>query len=255
MDDLPETPAQTAQLEAEAKKLLAEAKKMDAEADAAIAAEARAVSLDRYEQSKAEYEAEVSRYAARKAQLELNKAERDERLILSQFQYQHTFNFFGGVDMTTAGACIERLNQWHQIDPGCDITIVFTSPGGGVIAGMALYDYIRWMSANGHHVTSIALGEAASMAGILLQSGDRRVMARGAWLLIHEVSFVAMGKIGEVEDEFHFGQRLKEQAAAIFVERSGGKLTREFLEDNWKRKDWYLSSEESLALGLCDEIR
>ena len=185
----------------------------------------------------------------------LARHRRDEALLLAQWQYQHVLNFVGAVSGSTVQAAIERLNSWSVIDPGCDITIVFNSPGGAVIDGMALFDYIRWIRTKGHKVTIIALGYAASMAGILLQAGDVRVMAKGAWMLIHEVAFNAGGKIGEIEDMYRFGERLKEQAANIFVERSGGRLDRETLEKNWARKDWWISPDEALALGLIDEIR
>jgi len=189
------------------------------------------------------------------ASISLARHRRDEALILAQWQHQHVFNFVAAVSGTTVQAAIERLNSWDVMDPGCDMTIIFNSPGGSVIDGMALFDYIRWMRTRSHKVTIIALGYAASMAGILLQAGDVRVMAKGSWLLIHEVAFGVAGKIGEIEDMYKFGERLKEQAATIFVERSGGKLTREMLEINWNRKDWWISPDEALALGLIDEIR
>jgi ATP-dependent Clp protease protease subunit len=185
----------------------------------------------------------------------LKKARRDEATLLSDWRFDHTLHFVGHVAKDTVQATIDKLHMWSRIDPGCAITIVFNSPGGSVIDGLALFDYIRFLQAQGHHITTVALGYAASMGGILLQAGDVRAMARGSWLGIHEVAFNAQGKIGEVEDMYEFGKRLKEQAANIFVDRSGGKLTREALEHGWLRKDWWLSAEEALDLGLIDEIR
>ena len=184
-----------------------------------------------------------------------NKALRDEKLLLADWRYDHTINFAGSVGRDTVGPTIDKLHQFSVTDPGCDITRTFNSPGGSVIDGMALFDFIRFLRDQGHRVTIIALGYAASMAGILLQAADVRVMARGSWLLIHEVTFGAAGKIGEVEDTYEFGKRLKEQAAQIFIERSQGKLTREVLDKNWTRKDWWLNADEALELGLVDEIR
>jgi ATP-dependent Clp endopeptidase proteolytic subunit ClpP len=166
-----------------------------------------------------------------------------------------TLNFIGSIQKDTVHAAMDKLHMFHRIGHGEPITIVFNSPGGSAIDGFALFDYIRFLRREGHHVTIIALGYAASMAAILLQAADHRVMAQGSWLLIHEVAFGASGKLGDVEDMYEFGKRLKEQAATIFVERSGGKLTRDALEESWRRKDWWLSAEDALRLGLTDEVR
>jgi ATP-dependent Clp protease protease subunit len=188
-------------------------------------------------------------------EIELAKARRDEKTQLSDWKFSQTLNFVGSVDKSSAQAAIDKLHMWSVTFPGAALTIVFNSPGGSVIDGMALFDYIRFLRDEGHRVTIIALGYAASMAGILLQAGDVRVMAKGSWLLIHEVAFSTSGKIGEIEDMYKFGERLKKQAADIFIERSGGKLTAAVLEANWTRKDWWLSPDEALALGLIDEVR
>lgn len=189
------------------------------------------------------------------AELHLADERWNARIRQSDWSRESMLNFVGGIARDSAQAAIDKLHLFHKVSPGEPITITFNSPGGSMMDGMALFDYIRFMRDRGHHVTIIALGYAASMAGILLQAADTRVMAKGSWLLIHEVAFGAAGKIGEVEDMYEFGKKLKDQAAAIFVERSGGRLTREELDKNWTRKDWWLSAEEALALGLIDEIR
>lgn len=188
------------------------------------------------------------------AEMELRHEQWNQRVREADWTRDLTLNFVGSVAKDSALAAIDKLHMFHRLSPGEPITITFNSPGGSVIDGMALFDYIRFLRDEGHHITIIALGYAASMAGILLQAADTRVMAKGAWLLIHEVAFGAAGKIGEVEDMYRFGERLKDQAAQIFIERSGGKLDRETLDRNWTRKDWWLSAEEALALGLIDEI-
>lgn len=206
---------------------------------------------------KAELEVQEEHCSSRQIAIGLAKAERDEKLLLSEWRLKHIFHFVGAVESTLVSSCMDRINQWDSEDPTCDMTIMFNSPGGGVLNGMALFDYIRFMRGKGHKVTCIALGHAASMAGILLQAATDgcRVMARGSWLLIHEVAFSTSGKIGEVEDMYKFGERLKAQAADIFIERAGGKLTREVLAANWTRKDWWLSPDEALAFGIIDEVR
>lgn len=71
-------------------------------------------------------------------------------------------------------------------------------------------------------------------------------------ILVHEISFGAGGKIGEVEDEVEFARMLTRRVLKIFASRT--KMTERQIDAKWKRKDWWLSSEEALKLGFVDEI-
>ena len=139
------------------------------------------------------------------------------------------------------------------MDPGVDIEISFNSPGGEIISGMAMFDFIQELRGKGHFVTTSTRGMAASMAGILLQAGEHRVMARQSWLLIHEASFGASGSMGSVEDTVDWVKRIQKRIVQIFAERSN--VTATFINKNWKRKDWWISSEEALKWGFVDAIR
>lgn len=199
------------------------------------------------EAAKFEAEAEVAVLAAEKAQ---RAAEQE----LATDKYHHRYSFDVAVADTPVEACIKQLAEWHRLDPECDIEIVFLSnPGGAIIAGLALFDYICMLRRAGHKVTTSTLGMAASMAGILLQAGDVRVMAKESWLLIHEATFAAMGKVGEVEDTSDWVKRIMKRVLKIFADRSNlsvGQLNR-----RWRRKDWWIDSDEALKLGLVDEVR
>lgn len=72
-------------------------------------------------------------------------------------------------------------------------------------------------------------------------------------MLIHEVSFGAGGKIGEVEDEVAFVRKIQSRVLDIFAQRS--TLTRRQIENRWRRKDWWLDSAEALKLAFVDEVR
>ena len=91
------------------------------------------------------------------------------------------------------------------------------------------------------------------MAGILLQAGTTRAMGSEAWLLIHEISFSAVGKIGEVEDTTEWVKRICKRVVKIFADRS--KLSAAQIEKRWKRQDWWISSDDCLKWGLVDEVR
>jgi ATP-dependent Clp protease protease subunit len=168
--------------------------------------------------------------------------------------YHRIYRFTKDVESGSVKDCIEALTKWHRIDPGCDITIVFTSPGGSVFSGYALYDHILELRAQGHHVTTICRGYAASMAGILLQAGTTRKMGKESYLMLHEISTMAMGKAFEIADEAAFLEKAMDRVYDIFVSRSGGKITKRKLKALVERRDFWVSSDEALAYGFVDEI-
>jgi ATP-dependent Clp protease, protease subunit len=200
-------------------------------------------------------EAREAELRAEKLAVELARERRKEDSELADNKYHHRYLFVGGVSTASVSACIEQLTRWSRQNPGCDIEIVFTSPGGSVIDGFVLFDFVRSLSRGGHRITTGCLGMAASMAGILLQMGDHRWVGQEGWVMIHRAAFGASGKTFEVEDEVEWVKRVEKRILSIFVNRSGGKLTVEKIRRNWDRKDWWLTSDEALALGVVDEIR
>lgn len=178
---------------------------------------------------------------------------RQEQEQLAASKYHHVYHFTQAVGQQSVHACMEQINIWHRLDPECAFEIVFTSPGGDVIAGMALFDYIQQKRQEGHHVTTSTIGYAASMAGILLQAGDTRIMGREAYLLIHQVSFGAGGTFGQVEDEVKFVEKIQNRVLDIFAARTN--LTKKQLDKAWQRTDWWLDSTEALKDGFVDLVR
>ena len=121
-----------------------------------------------------------------------------------------------------------------------------------MIAGLALFDYIQDLRKSGHHITVVALGMAASMGGILLQAGDKRIVGRHAMVLIHEVASGAQGKVSEMVDSLEFSNKLWDKLAKILSERSvmnAGQIKKKAY-----KKDWWLDAEETVKLGFADEI-
>ena len=219
------------------------------------------------EREKFAAEAEKARAEARKAaaeaamaEIELAESQRAEAALLATDSYHHLFRFTKVVGADSVAVCINTLSRWSRIDDTeradgdepCVMQIDFTSPGGSVIDGLALFDFLQELRRKGHRITTRGIGYAASMAGILLQAGDLRVMAPESWLLIHEASFGAGGKIGEVEDTVEWVKRIQKRILRIFAERSNLSVGQ--ISNRWRRKDWWISSEEALRFGLVDEV-
>lgn len=132
------------------------------------------------------------------------------------------------------------------------ITLVITSPGGSVFDGLGLYDYIQTVRAEGVHVTTQALGWAASMGGILLQAGDVRQMTANSYLMIHEVASGSWGKTSDMRDEVELMAALEERCLGIIASRS--KLTLAAIKKRCARKDWWLSADEAFKFKFIDEV-
>lgn len=230
-------------------KLAAETRASEAAAsrDAALAV------LHAAQARKAAAEAESAEHAAAVLALGRAEEERTARVNAARDDRHHVYQFGDAVTASSVRACISKLSEWHRTDPGCDIELVFNSPGGSVIDGFALWDYLTTIKAEGHHLTTVCRGMAASMAGILLQSGDTRVVGAESVILVHEISFGAGGKIGEVEDEVAFAKMLTQRVLRIFAKRT--KLSAAQIDRRWKRRDWWLDSDEAVKLGFADEIR
>lgn len=220
-----------------------ERKRIEAEA-ASLAAEA----------AKTQAQAETEQLRFKMAQIEYDVAERRYKYETADDSYHHVYKFNGAVDRTSVNNCQGVLSKWSRADKECDITVVFNSPGGSVFEGMALFDFLTQLRGEGHKITTVCRGMAASMGGILLQAGDVRVIGPESYILIHEISNLTGGKVSELEDELKFMQKIGERVVKIFETRSGGKLTAATIRRKWKKTDWWIDADESLKLGLVDKI-
>jgi ATP-dependent Clp endopeptidase proteolytic subunit ClpP len=210
--------------------------------------------------AKAHADAEAARAVARResaeaalAELELEAKREKRNAELASDHHHRVYRFTSEVTANSVAAACSKLSEWSRLAPGCDMEIVFSSPGGSVIDGFVLFDHMLYLRGQGHHITTGVLGEAASMAGILVQAGEHRWMGSQAWYLIHRAAFGAGGKTYVVEDQVEFVKRIEQRIINIFVARS--KLTAAKIKRNWERKDYWLSSDECLEAGLVDEVR
>lgn len=247
-----ERDALVAKHRAETEKFNAEAKRYEAEA------------------LRAQTEAAQFKVALKDAEIDLRQKQRIENELLALDAYNYTYRFNSEVSDSSVKSCIDKLTFWSRTAPVAKdgtkqpIEIVFNSPGGSVFAGMDLFDYIGELRRSGHLVKTHGRGHMASMGGILLQAGDVRSMGAESYILIHEVSTWAGGKVGDLEDEVKFLQRISARIVNIFAERAAEAgdrgtatrpITKRQLETSWKRRDWWIDSTEALALGIVDELR
>ncbi len=227
-DSRPLEPAETAHLEARALKEQAETRKLDAEA--------------RYARAQADA-----------AELLLDREHEKRAKELAADEHHRVYVFDQAVSDTSVKRCINQLTTWARQDPKCAIEVQINSPGGSIFDGFALIDFIRDLREKGHHVTMLAYGMAASMAGVLLQVADTRVMGANCLMLIHEGSLGAMGDFDKVEDRVELMKLMHKRILTLFTARAN--VSEGFIRTRWRRKDWWLTAETALKHGFIDEIR
>jgi ATP-dependent Clp endopeptidase proteolytic subunit ClpP len=181
------------------------------------------------------------------------KSEREyQRRKAADASAARIYTFTAGVNSDTVARAIDTVGQWVREDRTRPVEVVFNSPGGAVFAGLGLYDFLRLVDEAGTPVTTTATGYAASMGGVLLQAGSTRRMTPNAWLMIHEVSSIAIGKSSELADNAELSKRLYDQLVGILAERSS--LSAAQIKRKSDRRDWWLGAGEALEHGFVDEI-
>jgi ATP-dependent Clp protease protease subunit len=195
---------------------------------------------------------ELKRLERRTKELEADAAVRKAAGELADPEQALVYTFFAAVEEDSVRDAVRDLSAWSRRAPGRPIRLVLNSPGGSVLDGLALFDFLGELRARGHHLQLLALGTAASMGGVLLQAGSERLVGRNTFVLVHEVRGGAIGTSSSLGDTVEFIGRLEERLLAILAERS--TLTAEQIRERWGRRDWWLSSEEAVALGFADAV-
>ena len=135
-------------------------------------------------------------------------------------------------------------------DPDKDIQLYVNSPGGVVTAGLAVYDTMRYVRCP---VSTICIGQAASMAAVLLGAGEpgRRYGLPHSRMLLHQPMGGARGQATDIEIQAREIRHLKDLIIEILVKSTG--QSPEQIEKDIDR-DFYMGAQEAKKYGLVDEI-
>jgi ATP-dependent protease ClpP protease subunit len=132
-----------------------------------------------------------------------------------------------------------------------EILVMINSPGGDVFDGIAIYNALR---AHPAKITTRVDGIAASIASVIAQAGDHRIMLTGAQMMIHEAWGLAIGSASEMRDYADLLDRQNDNIAAIYARRAAAKDKDAAYFRERMTKDTWLNDEETLAEGLADEV-
>lgn len=218
-------------------------------------AKAASKSQDERNYAEAQYfKALTKKVAAEAWQAEVEASEFEEMAAdaRSANKRNRLYEFTSAVERQSVAAAIDQISRWARLDPERPITIRFNSPGGDVIYGLSLYDFLKSVDAEGTPVTTVAMGMAASMAGTLLQAGRRRVVTPNSYFMIHEITGGTEGSASEMEDNTKLMKRLNDRLMIILAERS--KMTVAKIKQAANRKDFWVDAQQAVELGFADEI-
>ena len=161
--------------------------------------------------------------------------------------------FIGGqIGDDMANLVVAQLLFLSNEDPKADINVYLNSPGGGISAGLAVYDTMQFVRCP---VSTFCVGMAASMGAVLMAAGarGRRFILPNSRVLIHQplIRGVLTGPASELDIEAREIIRLRRRLYEILASHTGQSV--EQIERDCDRNKW-LSAEEAVQYGVADEI-
>jgi len=156
----------------------------------------------------------------------------------------------GGIDDHVANLVIAQLLFLEAEDPEKDVHIYLNSPGGVVTAGMAIYDTMQYVKPD---VSTICLGQAASMGAFLLAAGakGKRFALPYARIMVHQPMGGVQGQATDIDIQAREILRMKDTINQLLAYHTGqdkDKITRD------TERDFFMSAQEAKDYGIVDEV-
>lgn len=152
-------------------------------------------------------------------------------------------------DQVSSLICAQLLFLESE-NPNKDIAFYINSPGGVVSAGLAMYDTMQYIRSP---VSTVCIGQAASMGSLLLTAGakDKRFCLPNSRVMVHQPSGGAQGQATDIEIQAREILKLRQRLNEIYVKHTGQPI--EAIEKKLER-DSYMSAEEARDFGLVDQV-
>jgi ATP-dependent Clp protease protease subunit len=156
----------------------------------------------------------------------------------------------GGINDDLSNLIVAQLLFLESEDPDKDIYLYINSPGGSVTAGLAIYDTMQYIKPD---VSTLCIGQAASMAAWLLASGAKakRYALPHARIMIHQPLGGVQGQAADIDIQAREILRLREQMNNILVKHTGQSLKK--VEKDTDR-DLFMTGKQACEYGLIDEV-
>jgi len=156
----------------------------------------------------------------------------------------------GGIEDQVANLVVAQLLFLESENPDKDIHLYINSPGGVVTAGLSIYDTMQFIKPD---VSTICVGQAASMGALLLAGGakGKRYCLPHSRIMIHQPSGGFQGQASDIDIHAREVLKLKEQLNAILAKHTGQSVER-IAEDS--DRDRFLGGDQAVEYGLIDTV-
>ncbi|MFT7229051.1 MAG: ATP-dependent Clp protease protease subunit [Methylophilaceae bacterium] len=170
--------------------------------------------------------------------------------IYSRLLKERVIFLVGPVNDNSANLIVAQLLFLEAENPDKDISFYINSPGGSVTAGMSIYDTMQFVKPN---VSTLCIGQAASMGAFLLSAGTKgkRFSLPNSRVMIHQPSGGFQGQSSDIQIQAKEIMYLRERLNAILADNTG-KSSKEINVDT--ERDNFMSAEESVKYGLIDKV-
>lgn len=154
------------------------------------------------------------------------------------------------IDDNVANVVVAQMLYLEAEDPDKEIFFYLNSPGGHVSSGMAIYDTMQYLKPQ---ISTVCMGQAASMAAILLAAGEKgkRFALPHSRILIHQPLGGFQGQATDIDIQAREILRLKDELNKILAELTGQQLSK-IMNDT--ERDYFMTSQQAKEYGLIDEI-
>lgn len=154
------------------------------------------------------------------------------------------------IDDVVANLVIAQLLFLESDDPSKDIYLYVNSPGGHITSGLAIYDTMQYVKPA---VSTICIGQAASMGAVLLAGGatGKRYALPHARVLIHQPLGGVQGQATDIDIQAREILRMREEINTIFTKHTGQDM--EKIRQDTER-DFYMTAEQAMKYGIIDQI-
>jgi len=187
----------------------------------------------------------VTPYIIEERQLNVAQMDVFSRLMMDRIIFLGT-----AIDDHVANIIQAQLLFLESVDASKDISIYINSPGGGVYAGLGMYDTMQFIKPN---VATICTGMAASMAAVIMCAGEKgkRSALPHSRIMIHQPLGGAQGQASDIEITAREILKLKDELYQIISKHSGQSIKKVEKDSD---RDYWMKADEAKKYGMIDEI-